>query len=175
MFVLLNGSFGIGKSTVTALLAREVSAARIYDPENVGYVLRRLPPWLIGLRRQPDDYQDMVLWRTLIARGARRLHRRTPVVLVPMAFANLDYLEAFADGLSQDGPVCRLCMVAPADVVDERLRGRAAAEGREVTEFEWRRSRDCLAAHGDPRFGLPIDAGGSPERIAGLIRAAAGI
>jgi hypothetical protein len=175
VFVLLNGSFGIGKSTVTSLLAREVPGAGIYDPENVGYVLRRLPPWIIGLRRQLDDYQDIALWRTLIARGARHLHRRTPVVLVPMAFTNLDYFDALANRLGEDGLVHRLCLIAPAEVVNARLRGRAAAEGRNITEFEWRRSRDCLAAHSDPKFGMPIDAAGTPEQIVGLIRGAAGI
>jgi hypothetical protein len=157
------------------VLAREVPGAGIYDPENVGYVLRRLPAWLLGLRRQPDDYQDMALWRTQIARGASRLHRRIPVVLIPMAFTNLGYLDAFTDRLGEEGPVHRLCLVAPTDVVDGRLRNRAAAEGRDIRQFEWRRSRDCLVAHRDPRFGRPIDATGSPEEIAGLIRQAVGI
>lgn len=61
MFVLLNGSFGIGKTTVANLLARSVPAAVIYDPEKVGFVLRRLPAWMLGLARQQPDYQDLAI------------------------------------------------------------------------------------------------------------------
>ena len=170
MFLLLNGAFGIGKTTVATLLAREVPGARIYNPEQIGYVLRRLPGVVFGPAGKPDDYQDMALWRWLIVGGARRAHRRAAAVIVPMAFTNLAYLDAFADGLRADGEVRRLCLVAQPQVVAERLAHRARSEGRAVTRFETRRSAQCLEAHVDPRFGEAIDATGSPARIVAEIR-----
>jgi hypothetical protein len=170
VYVLLNGAFGIGKTTVATLLEREIPGARLHNPEDIGFVLRRLPPFLLGLAAQPADYQDLKLWRTLAARGARRAHRRAPVVIVPMAFTNLAYLDAFAETFSADGEVRRFCLVATSDVVTARLEKRARSENRAVTEFEARRSADCIAAHADPAFGIPIDAARSPAEIVADIR-----
>ena len=175
MFLILNGAFGIGKTTVATLLAREVPDARIYNPEDIGFVLRRLPSFVFGPTGKPADYQDMALWRSLIVGGARRAHRHAGTVVVPMAFTNLVYLDAFAGALSADGQVRRLCLVAQPQVVAERLAGRARSEGRAVSQFETRRSAECLAAHADPRFGEPIDATASPAEIVAVIRRRASV
>ena len=75
MFILINGSFGIGKTTVSKRLSNDLPRARIADPEGVGFVLRRLPPWALGLGERAADYQDMALWRRLIVVQARLAHR----------------------------------------------------------------------------------------------------
>ncbi|WP_083982618.1 hypothetical protein [Devosia soli] len=67
MFVLINGSFGIGKSTLADNLAQAIAGSVISDPERIGFVVRRLPPYLLGMLCQPQDYQDLSLWRRLIA------------------------------------------------------------------------------------------------------------
>ncbi len=175
MFLLLNGSFGIGKTTVAELLQCSVPGAKLYNPENIGFVLRRLPPFLMGRVRHPPDYQDLPLWRALIARGAQRTHRGASVVVVPMAFTELSYLDAFADALRADGEVQRYCLVAPLPTVTERLEQRARTEGRAVTDFERDRSAECVAAHSDPAFGVPIGADRPPAEIVIDIRARAGI
>lgn len=166
VFVLLNGSFGIGKTTTAKALVRALQGAAISDPEDVGYVLRRLPAWMLGLRRQPDDYQDLALWRRLIVYQARLVHLRARTVIVPMAFTNLDYLDGFASALGQTAPVKRICLVAPLEVIHARLEQRAIAEGRAgLTAFERRRSAECSSAHADPAFGARVDATGSRKQI----------
>ena len=159
MFILLNGSFGIGKTTVARELARQLSHAAISDPELIGFVLRRLPAWMLGLRQQPGDYQDMALWRRLIVWQARFVHWHASTVIVPMAFTNLAYLDAFTTALEETAPVRRICLVAPLDVVRARLATRVAQErGGEINDFERRRSAECVAAHSNPAFGQPVDA-----------------
>lgn len=174
MFVLLNGSFGIGKTTVAGLLERELPNAVIYDPERVGYVLRRLPAWALGLREQPADYQDLPQWRSLIARGARGKQRGRNIVVVPMAFTNRSYFEDFACALARRAEVQRLCLVAPLAVVRSRLAKRAESEGRDVGDFELRRSEECVTAHREAAFGRPIDATRSPQEIVAEIRSSLG-
>lgn len=171
MFVLINGSFGIGKTTLAKRLSLEVPGTVISDPEDVGFVLRRLPPLLLGLKRQPDDYQDMALWRRLIVVQARLRHIGSRVVLVPMAFTDRDYFGALEGALQRTAPVFKICLVAPLETVRERLEARAALEGRTLGEFEIRRSADCVAAHADPFFGVPIDATQSPDVVAAEARA----
>lgn len=176
MFILLNGSFGIGKTTTAKHLVSALPAAAISDPEHVGYVLRRLPAFMLGLRGQPADYQDMGLWRQLIVTQARWVRRRAEVVIVPMAFTNRDYFAGFERALATTAPVAKLCLVAPLDVVRDRLQGRARVEGRQgLSEFELRRSAECVAAHSDPMFGVPVDAMASPEAVIAEIRGLIGL
>lgn len=170
MFILLNGSFGIGKTTVAELLVRSVTGAAIYDPEAVGFFLRRLPPWVLGMARQPPDYQDLALWRRLIVHGARRKHRYVPVVVVPMAFTNRDYFETFARALGRTALVHKLRLVAPLETVQARLMKRAAQQKRGISEFEQRRSVECIEAHRHAHFGVPIDATMTPGEIVDAIR-----
>lgn len=158
MFVLLNGSFGIGKTTTSKALVKALLNATIFDPEDVGYVLHRLPPPLTGRLRKADDYQDLWLWRWLIGMGGRHAHGGRDFVVVPMAFTNLGYLDGFAAALEKQGPVRRFCLVAPLELVRARLAQRAARQNRDMTEWELRRSAECVAAHADPAFGEPIDA-----------------
>ena len=171
MFLLLNGSFGIGKTTVAERLVRQMRGAAISDPEAVGYVLRRLPAFMLGLRQQPSDYQDIALWRRLIVHQARRAHWRAEIVIVPMAFTSRAYLETFANALQATAPVERLCLVAPLAVIRSRLAVRAAREGRSApSSFELARSAECAAAHADPFFGSPVDATADVEEVAASIR-----
>lgn len=149
MFVLLNGSFGIGKTTLARKLTRAVPNAAISDPEHVGYVLQRLPAPLLGLQSKPDDYQDVALWRRLIVVQARMTHWRAKVVIVPMAFTDRSYFSALAAALGETAPVPKLCLVAPLETLRARLERRATAEGRSLSEFEIRRSAECVAAHDD--------------------------
>ncbi len=91
MIVLVNGPFGVGKTSVSRLLAPRLGAG-VFDPERIGWVLRRVAP--------TPDYQDLALLRKLTVFGARlaRLRRRT--VLVPMtAFSDPHLGQAIcADG-----------------------------------------------------------------------------
>lgn len=177
MFILINGSFGIGKTTAAKRLLREVPGAVIFDPEAIGYVVRRLPAPLVGRWRQPSDYQDLALWRLLIGWAGRLAHLRAPVVIVPMAFTNLDYLEGFSSTLERTAPVRRVCLVAPLELVRARLLERAQAEGRSgLSDFEITRSAECVGLHGtNPAYGPPVDATQSAEAVVAAIRRAAGI
>jgi hypothetical protein len=175
MFLLLNGSFGIGKTTVAQVLQSGIAGSTIYDPERIGFVLRRLPPFLLGRTKLPSDYQDLDLWRKLIARGARNAHRSSRLVIVPMAFTNLAYFEELVKSLSSHAEVQPYCLVAPLNTVRDRLNQRAHSEGRTPTDFELQRSAECIAAHADPSFGTPVDASPPPAEIAAHIRAQAGI
>jgi hypothetical protein len=65
--------------------------------------------------------------------------------------------------------------VAPLDVVRSRLQRRGVAEGRRgLTEFELRRSEECVAAHSDPFFGAPVEATAAPDAVIAEIRTVIG-
>lgn len=174
MFVLLNGAFGVGKTTVAQLLARAIDDATVYDPERIGAVLQRVPGVVLGHRGRPDDFQNLWQWRRLIVVGARVARWRATTVIVPMAFSRIDYFAAFKNALAERDDVRAFCLRAPLAVIEQRLAVRAADEGTQIDTWAVRRAGECCAVHDDPAFGQPIDATASPADVAAAIRAALG-
>lgn len=168
MFVLLNGAFGIGKTTVARLLATSMPDAAVYDPERIGVVLHRLPGLLLGRRGRPDDFQDIPQWRRLIVHGARWRRRRAAVVIIPMAFSRSDYFAQLSDALARHDAVRKFCLTAPLGVVEARLAEREIKTG--VNHWARRRAAECCDAHCDPAFGQPIDATPPADIVASTIR-----
>lgn len=155
MFLLLNGAFGIGKTTsARALVARAVGAS-IYDPEPAGVAIQRLLA-LVG--RPVDDFQDVALWSHLTVLGSRLTHRRAALVVVPMAFSNLGRLAAIRAALGPVAPVVNACLVAPLETVIGRWEARARAERRPVDAWELRRAAESCAAHASFDYGRHVAA-----------------
>jgi chloramphenicol 3-O-phosphotransferase len=161
MILLLNGAFGIGKTTVARRLRSRLPGSAVFDPEWVGLALRLLSPTV-------EDYQDLPAWRRLTVAGVRAMRAFRRTVIVPMAFTNLAYLNEIRGGAGRADPDVRhLCLVAPLEVVEERLSLRS---GGKIPAWQLRRARDCCAVHGDPAFAeqVPTDAR-DPDEIASEI------
>jgi len=156
--VLINGSFGIGKTSVARELRRRLSGSVIYDPEWAGLAMQYLRRGLL-LQRRPGDFQEYALWQRSVPLGVRmmRLVAAGPV-LVPMAFSDLARFESILAGIRGFEPNARaFCLVAPLDTVRARLRGRGTPLDGPESEFAVRRSHECVSAHADPRFGESVD------------------
>lgn len=162
MYVLVNGAFGVGKTTVARELRRRLPGSVVFDPERLGLVLRRLP----GYDR--SDFQHLRTWRRLTVLCGHALGATRRTVIVPMAFSEPAYLAQVRAGLAARGrPVLHFCLTAPLDVVRERLaqRGEPADDPR----WSWvhRRAAECCRAHERPEFAIQVPAeAASPARIA---------
>lgn len=171
LILLLNGAFGIGKSTVARALVPRLPRAVLFNPERIGIVLQRLLR-LVG--RPVDDYQDLRLWRRLTVAGLRVTRMLYRNVVVPMAFSDAAYLEEVRAGIRRFEPdVHHVCLVAPIEVVYERLRRRRL---RPVDEaWQLRRAAECCSVHHQDRFAVQVDAEeGRVEEIAREIVAVVG-
>ena len=154
--VLVNGSFGVGKTSVARRLRARLPGSQLYDPEWMGRPIRALAR-VVPLRGAgTDDFQDFALWRLSAVAGIRlfRALGRGPV-LVPMAFYRLEYLTEIMDGLATPGlSARRFCLRASLAAIQARLRGRG-----DDPNGQWLASKveRCLSAHLDPRMGEAID------------------
>jgi hypothetical protein len=159
MIVMINGSFGVGKTTIAKLLRRSLPGSAIYDPEWAGFVLRRLPKWIRLNGSGSDDYQDIVLWRRSAVAGVRlfRLCASGPVI-VPMAFSRRDYFDEVITGIEHlDSELRVFCLRASLTTVKNRLVERGTKIEGPGTEWIARRIIECVEAHNDSYFGEPVD------------------
>jgi hypothetical protein len=168
MIVFINGSFGVGKTTVSRLLVRQLPRSMLFDPEPIGLVLLHLrSAWPIGAR--VDDFQDLSGWRAVFVRLLRLASRFRRVVVVPMAFSNPAYLREVSTGAARgDGDALHFCLTAPLAIVHARLNEREGPRG--PSAWQLRRSAECCEAHRSPDFAEHIPTEGrSPNEIASEI------
>jgi predicted kinase len=168
VIVLLNGAFGIGKTTVARALVWQLRRAVLVDPEPIGVALQRLGRLV---RRRTDDFQDLGLWRRGTVAAIRAARLIYPNVVVPMAFSNIEYLEEIRRACMRfENSVMHFCLVAPVDVVNERLTRRILRPADQA--WQLRRAAECCAVHSDPRFATQVNATRSVADIVKEIRAA---
>jgi hypothetical protein len=162
MIVIINGSFGVGKSAIAKLLRRSLPGSAIYDPEWVGFILKRVPGWIKLKGAGSDDYQNIVLWRRSAVAGVRlfRLFASGPVI-VPMAFSRRDYFDEVVTGIAPlDSELRVFCLKASLATIRKRLVERGTKIEGAGTEWIARRIIECVEVHNDPHFGEPLDTEG---------------
>jgi hypothetical protein len=119
MIIVINGPFGVGKSVTAHLLVERLPGAIVYDPELIGFVLRRIGRPVIKVA----DYQDLTVWRGLTILGAWALRRMRRTLVVPMAVWRRDYFAQFITGLRRADPdVCSFRLTATQETLQRAPR-----------------------------------------------------
>ena len=139
MILLINGPFGVGKTTVARLLIRRLPRSTLFDPEWVGLGLR-------FLGSTTADFQDDPRWVRHVVRGARLLSALGRDLVVPITLWRAETYSAIVDGLS---PALSLCLTASEPILSARI-----ARG-DPKPAAWRQAHlpQCLTAFTDDRLG----------------------
>ena len=166
LILLLNGAFGVGKTTVARAVVSRIPGALLFDPEIAGIGLQRLTR-LVG--RSKDDFQDFAAWRKLTITGLRVARYQWTSIIVPMAISNTSYLDELRDGIGQFEPrVLHYCLVAPKEIVHSRLKLRGSNPVQHSWQF--RRASECCDAHTSAAFAEHVDATNrTPDEIASAL------
>ncbi len=158
MIIMLNGSFGVGKTSVAGELARIFPNSMIYDPELVGSALKRMTEGIRAAQEETDDFQDLTLWPTLTVVTARYLFRQYGrSLIVPMTIANPIYFDTIRRGLAAiSQPLYHFCLVAPLHVIEQRLQSR-----EDDTSWAWKKAQEYVPLFGERRYSVHINSEGT--------------
>ncbi|MFS0728134.1 AAA family ATPase [Paenibacillus sp. 1P07SE] len=122
MIIWLNGAFGSGKTTAAYELQRRLPDSYVYDPENIGYFIRKNTPKSTHL----PDFQDYPQWR-LFNREMLQLMAQEykGTLIVPMTVTDPVYFEELTSGAAALGTEIRhLILYASKEVLHRRLNKR---------------------------------------------------
>ena len=122
MITWLNGPFGVGKTRLANELQTRLPGSFVFDPEEVGFALRKLiPP-----ERHLEDFQDYPLWREMVAKTLlyAASDGKTPLI-VPMTLVNPGYFEETIGFLRARGQeVHHVVLTASKETILNRLEKR---------------------------------------------------
>lgn len=154
MIILLNGPFGVGKTSVAMKLCKLNSNFHLYDPEELGKPSRDLTEGIRAPEECSDDFQDIRLWESMVidtALALKRLYQKD--LVVPMTFDKEDRLHRVISALDKHFSVYHYCLTAPYDVIQKRLIARGEHNG----DWPMRRAKECCDNQQGPSFEEYID------------------
>jgi cytidylate kinase len=154
MIIMINGTFGCGKSSVAAELCSALPNSMIYDPEVMGMALRYLTAGVRTPEEDTDDFQDIALWPEMTVLTAERLYRQYGrTLIVPMTLANRQYLDTIRRGLAAVAPpLYHFCLVASLDTIEQRLRNRD-----QDTSWAMSKARRYVPMFDDPAYAVHVN------------------
>jgi hypothetical protein len=154
VIIWLNGTFGVGKTTVARLLSQLDRRLRLFDPEWVGYMLRE------NLSDYPvTDFRHWGPWRVLTPLVADELIRFSGQSLVaPQTVLEENYWDELICALSERShQVLHVLLEAQ----DEALRDRIEADEVDAAALPWRLDHMSKFPHARPwlqrRADLVVD------------------
>lgn len=147
MIIWLNGSFGVGKTTVAHKLKERIDDAIIYDPEEIGGFLSDTLPV------KEDDFQDYELWRKFNYEILKFLNFKFPCIIVPMTVTSLQYYDEIVGKLLDDGIVVKdFILIASKENLIKRLDKRENS-----TEWAYNQVSRCVEVFESDFSGEKID------------------
>ncbi len=123
MIVMINGPFGVGKTTVAEKLYKKIDNSLIFDPEEVGFMLRNIVTDQIKSESEKTgDFQDIRIWKELVVDVAEKLvkiyHKN---LIVPMTICDIERFGYIRQGFESIDKVYHFCLLAKKETIAERL------------------------------------------------------
>ena len=122
MIIWINGAFGSGKTSAAFELNRRLPDSFVYDPENVGYFIRKNAPKELS----KGDFQDFPLWRKMNYELISLISSvYSGTLIIPMTLVNPTYYDEIVGKLKADGlKVHHFILYASKEEILRRLRFR---------------------------------------------------
>ena len=126
MIIWINGSFGVGKTTVSNKLHKELKESFIYDPEKAGEFIWDNSPDCISHK---GDFQDILMWRDFNYQMLKYIHENySGTIIVPMTLVNKEYYSQIIGRLINEGiSIHHYILLAERSTILSRLAKRGAS------------------------------------------------
>ncbi|WP_108671865.1 AAA family ATPase [Peribacillus acanthi] len=132
MIIMINGAFGVGKTSVTERLVELIPNSLLYDPELVGYMIREVIPERIKPEHErTGDFQDLDIWKELVVTVAKSIKSSyNQHLIVPMTLYKKENFQYISKGLkSLDEATHHFCLMADQETIHRRLLERGETPG----------------------------------------------
>ncbi|MBH5316850.1 AAA family ATPase [Paenibacillus sp. GSMTC-2017] len=122
MIIWINGAFGSGKTQAAHELQRRLAGSFIYDPEKIGYFIRKNIPDEI----RKSDFQQYTIWREMnFSMLSYLANEYEGVIIVPMTIVDPAIFTEIVTRLENDGiTVKHFALCATKDTLLKRLKSR---------------------------------------------------
>ena len=152
MIIWINGSFGIGKTTISNELNKKIKDSFIYDPEMAGeFIWNNLPDCI----SRKGDFQDIQLWRDFNYQMLKYLNENySGTIIVPMTLVNKEYYSQIIDRLIADGiTIHHYILEGSKSIILNRLLKRGEVDNSWASQQIDR----CLISFEKDIIGIKID------------------
>ena len=153
---MINGAFGVGKTSVANCLVRNIENSMIYDPEEVGGLLRNIIPREIMIdEERTNDFQDLILWKKTVVMIAREIKEQyNKHLIIPMTIRKIEYFKYIFEGMKKlDDDIYHFCLMAQLDTIHLRLKQR----GEIPNSWAFLQTEKCVKAYENYDFSEYID------------------
>lgn len=156
MIIMINGAFGVGKTSVANCLVKNIENSMIYDPELVGLLLRHtIPREIMHDEEKTDDFQDLILWKKTVVIIAKEIKEQyNKHLIVPMTIREIEYFKYIHEGMKEiDNDIYHFCLTAPLNKIHSRLKQR----GEIPDSWAFLQTEKCLKAYENYDFSEYIN------------------
>lgn len=170
LIIWINGAFGAGKTTTCYELSRRLPNSFVYDPENVGYFIRKNAPKQI----LKSDFQDHTIWREMNYSMLQTIcNDYAGIIIVPMTIVNPQYFDDIVTRLRSSGvEVKHFTLLASHETLLKRLKKR----GDNKDSWPAKQIDRCIASLSQELFEQHIQTDSlTPEQVIEHIAAACNI
>lgn len=170
MIIWINGAFGSGKTTTAYELHRRVPNSFVYDPENIGYFIRKQAPRAM----LKPDFQDHPMWREMNYSMLREISNEFDgIMIVPMTIVNPQYFHEIIDRLRMDGvTVHHFALLASRETLLKRLKSR----GDHAQSWPAQQIDRCVSSLSEDMFRMHLHTDDlTPEQVIEQIAGECGI
>lgn len=122
MIIWINGAFGAGKTTCSYELNKRLPNSFVYDPENIGYFIRKNIPKEL----HEADFQNHEQWRLFNYKMLKYLaDSYDGIIIAPMTLVNRQYYDEIIGRLiKEDIEVKHYILYAEKKTIEKRLNKR---------------------------------------------------
>ena len=154
MIVMLNGAFGVGKTTLANALLAERPDWMLFDPEEVGAMLWKICPEPRG------DFQELRAWAPLVVDTARTLlatYGRS--LVVPMTLVHEANYRVVREGFARITETHHFALIASSETIARRLTERGS------DQWAFDQIERCVATLESPEFAVHLRADKSVNEL----------